>query len=354
MRGIAERWQKKVSKLHEYAVVKDGNLFRAGLENSFLFQSEYQAALEMGDRLAGEYSGVPLDSVFSGRCEETPCGESYCIETYMEATPPAIDSGTLSESLLSRLTLIHGIGPAMERRLKGRGYRTIQDLLHHPLYRRAAAAILHKIEAREAGSLEELTRERLPRSHPLVLKTSLVLEPEKLVFLDIETLGLFTRPVILIGIGRMERNGIRVAQYLIRDPSEEPAALWSFRRRLEGACDAFVTFNGRSFDIPYIMERLAYYGIQAGFMCPHYDLLQFSRRRWKGLLNDTRLRTLERKILGFERRDDIPSQLVPEFYEMYLRTGNCGPLIPIVMHNREDIRSLFRLYSCLAGEDAWP
>lgn len=354
LREIAERWQKRVSDLHEYAVVKDGNLFRAGLENSYLFQSAYRSAMEMQERLVREYAGRSLDAVFPGRCEETPSGETYCMETHVPVNGPVMKRGAASADLLSRLTLIRGIGPATERRLKGRGYRTIRDLLHHPTYRRDAAAILQKIEGREAEGLEELTRKRLTRSHPLVLKTSLLLDPEMIVFLDIETLGLFTRPVILIGIGRIERRGIRVIQFLIRDPSEEPAALWSFRRMLEEECAAFVTFNGRSFDIPYIMGRLSYYGIPEDLVCPHYDLLHFSRRRWKGILDDMRLNTLEREILGFQRRDDLPSQLVPEFYEKYMRTGNCGPLLPIVMHNREDVCSLVRLYSYLAGEDAWP
>ena len=35
--------------------------------------------------------------------------------------------------------------------------------------------------------------------------------------------------------------------------------------------------------------------------------------------------------------------MVPEFYETYLHTGNPGPLVPIVEHNRKDVTSLAKL-----------
>jgi hypothetical protein len=40
----------------------------------------------------------------------------------------------------------------------------------------------------------------------------------------------------------------------------------------------------------------------------------------------------------------------PEFYETYLRTGNCGPLVPIIEHNKQDVVSLALLFFYLLGE----
>jgi uncharacterized protein YprB with RNaseH-like and TPR domain len=42
--------------------------------------------------------------------------------------------------------------------------------------------------------------------------------------------------------------------------------------------------------------------------------------------------------------------MVPEFYETYLRSGNCGPLVPIVEHNRQDVISTARLFFHLLGD----
>jgi uncharacterized protein YprB with RNaseH-like and TPR domain len=56
------------------------------------------------------------------------------------------------------------------------------------------------------------------------------------------------------------------------------------------------------------------------------------------------LATLQEYFLG-AREADIPSAFVPEFYETYLRTGNVGPLLAIVEHNREDLVTLARIFS---------
>lgn len=348
MPDVAEGWRKRISELREYAVVRDGNLFRAGLERSPVYQNEYAGALELRERLARTCDGIPFESLFQGTTEDTPFGEAYCIEGQTHIPIPAFPMERVMEKLLSNLKLVRGIGASMERKLKSRGYRTIHDLLHHPRYRRSATSVLESVTGMMAGELESLTRCRLPRTDPLVFQTSFLLEPERLIFLDIETLGLFTRPVILLGIGRLRHGHIHLLQYLLRDPAEEPAMLWSLKQRLEEDCIAFVTYNGRTFDIPYISERFTYYGIPWSIRCPHYDLLHFSRRAWGSICGDFRLTSLEKKLLDIERNEDLPSQLVPEFYEFYLRTGNCGPLIPIVRHNREDLCSLVRLYGRLA------
>jgi uncharacterized protein YprB with RNaseH-like and TPR domain len=113
---------------------------------------------------------------------------------------------------------------------------------------------------------------------------------------------------------------------------------------------ALVTFNGKSFDLPYITDRLAYYGMASPGRIPHFDALHFSRRRWKATMPSLRLTALEREILGIRREDDIPGQMVPEFYAEYIRTGNIGPLVPIVEHNRQDVHSLALLFFHLLEE----
>ena len=119
---------------------------------------------------------------------------------------------------------------------------------------------------------------------------------------------------------------------------------------MSGDNPALVTFNGKSFDYPYITDRLAYYGVQPQSRIPHFDMLHFSRRQWKNQFPSLRLSSLEKEIFGIVREDDIPGQMVPEFYETYLRTGNCGPLVPIVEHNKQDVVSLAMLFGNLLGE----
>jgi len=210
--------------------------------------------------------------------------------------------------------------------------------------------VLQRLNTGNSTDVMDLIGTRHPKSHPLVLGTAAFHEPEEMVFVDIETLGLFSRPIILFGVGRYERGQLVIHQYLVRDIPEEAAALVATCEHLSGDNPALVSFNGKSFDLPYIQDRLAYYGLDIPARIPHYDVLHFSRRRWKDQFPSLRLSALESEVLGISRQDDVPGQMVPEFYETYLRTGNCGPLVPIVEHNRQDVLSLALLFFHLLGD----
>jgi uncharacterized protein YprB with RNaseH-like and TPR domain len=190
----------------------------------------------------------------------------------------------------------------------------------------------------------DLVGRRHSRSHPFVLGAAGFHEPEDFVFLDIETLGLFSRPIILIGTGTVEGGHLAISQYLLRSIDEEPAALVGALSSFSGDRPALVTYNGKAFDLPYLQERLAYYGLGTVGAVPHFDCLHFARAMWKNRYPSLRLSVIEKEIFGIVREGDVCGQMVPEFYETYLKTGNCGPLVPIVTHNRQDVLSLAMLF----------
>jgi uncharacterized protein YprB with RNaseH-like and TPR domain len=346
--AAALKWQKSVADLREYEVVRDGNMFRSHLARSSLFSSEYEQAQRLKSELIRKYPESRLESVFDGEVIRTDAGSTYCIHKYHE-----IDdlSGALGreEALLSDLTLIKGIGPTTAGRLRERGFRTIRDLLGHPKFRTPAAHFLSHFEIRDTFSLMNCIGKRHHKSHPLILTLADCIDNEGFSFLDIETLGIFSRPIILLGLAHIHESQVHIRQYLLRDIEEEPAALEAAFSQLSESA-AFVTFNGKSFDIPYLQERAAYYGIPFLGDLPHFDLLHFSRRRWRGAFSNCRLQTLERSLFGLRREMDVPSALVPEFYEAYLTSGSPGPLVPIVEHNRQDVLSLVHLFWLLRGD----
>ncbi|MBA7713252.1 hypothetical protein ES703_122252 [subsurface metagenome] len=172
---------------------------------------------------------------------------------------------------------------------------------------------------------------------------------EDIIILDIETMGFFGRPIILLGVAQVSANYISTHQYFLQNIKEEVAALRGFLSHVNKS-NVFLTFNGRTFDIPYIEERLAYYRMKGELGNPHFDMLHFSRRAWKKELPNCRLTTLEKYLFGIERKDDVPSALVPEFYETYLRSKNIGPLIPIIEHNQQDLITLANIFSRLHKE----
>jgi uncharacterized protein YprB with RNaseH-like and TPR domain len=82
---------------------------------------------------------------------------------------------------------------------------------------------------------------------------------------------------------------------------------------------------------------------------PHFDLLHFARRALKSKINNCRLETVE-KYLDIDRGVNVPGALVPDFYQTYLTTGNVGPLVAIVEHNKQDLVTLATLFSRLYEE----
>ncbi len=349
---IGSLWHQRMQTLKEYEVVRDGNIFGAGFSNSVVFSSEYDQARQQLGHLISSYKERSFETVFSGNEVSNECGTCFSLTTSHPLHPPAFNFDHYLDTIMRDLTLVRGIGRSTEKRLRGRGYQTLYDLMGHPKYRSQVQPVIDCMRSEDSHDIMDLIGKRHAKSHTLVLGAAGFHELNDYAFLDIETMGLFSRPIILFGIGVIENGALNVYQYLLRDIAEEAAALYETIQHLSGERKALVTFNGKAFDLPYINDRLGYYGMstQASTRIPHFDVLHFSRRRWRDQFSSLRLTALEKEILHIHREDDIPGQMVPEFYETYQRTGNCGPLVPIVEHNRQDIISLALLFFHLMGE----
>ena len=347
---IGTLWQQRMDALRDYEVIRDGNVFGTSFSNRFVYSSEHERAHQHLARLTEQYDGVAFETLFSGKEVSNEGGVSRALVSRHSLSLTHVDVERYRQDILTDLTLVRGIGDVTLRRLNARGYVTIADLVAHPKFRAEARGVLECLSRGDPAEIMGMIGSRHAKSHPFVLGTAGFFEPEDFVFLDIETLGLFSRPIILFGVGTIENRELVVHQYLLRDIDEEPAALIATLGHFARDRPALVTFNGKSFDYPYLQDRLAYYGMDTVRRFPHFDVLHFSRRRWKDEFPSHCLGALEREILGINRKDDIPGQMVPEFYETYLRTGNCGPLVPIVEHNRQDVVSLAFLFYHLLGE----
>lgn len=195
-------------------------------------------------------------------------------------------------------------------------------------------------------NLETLAREhqsmRQPPHAPAVPFTTLGADPARLLYLDIETTGLSGVPLFLVGLMFLDDDGIRVVQLLARDYSEE-SALLEHLAGLFTRFDCLITFNGASFDLPYIRDRFFANTLRCRFPGHHLDLLPLSRRRWRTKLPDCRLQTLERWVCGRHRDGDIPSLDIPETYHLFVRTGNAALIRPILDHNALDLVTMGEL-----------
>lgn len=168
------------------------------------------------------------------------------------------------------------------------------------------------------------------------------LDPKNTVFLDVETCGLANCPLFLAGLLSLREDGIRVQQLFARDYSEEVALLANLRDAM-ARYSALVTFNGRSYDVPYILDRMTFHRLNCDFNLEHLDLLHHARRRWKENLPDCRLQTLEEHICGRRRVGDAPGYLIPTLYHDFVRTGNAALIEGVFHHNAIDLITMVEL-----------
>lgn len=177
--------------------------------------------------------------------------------------------------------------------------------------------------------------------------------PDDLLFFDLETLGLRDRPLFLVGVLYLDRRAGRweVLQFFARNYGEEEAVIRGFLR-LGHARSRWVTYNGSTFDLPFLRERAAFHRLLMPGAREHIDLLRVARRLYKGVLPDCRLRTVESWVLGHHRRDDIPGSLIPRAYHDFVRTGDAADMCRVLRHNHRDLISLAALYAHVeVGED---
>jgi hypothetical protein len=166
-----------------------------------------------------------------------------------------------------------------------------------------------------------------------------------LVCLDTETTGLATAAgtlAFLIGLGWWSGGTFRQVQLLLPDQGEERVLLDEVGRHLPPEA-WLVTYNGRGFDWPLLVTRYRMAQRAAPSLAGHLDLLPHVRRLFRHRLDDARLGTVERMLLGVARHDDVDGWEIPGRYLGFLRGGPAQPLAAVVRHNREDVRSLGRL-----------
>lgn len=168
------------------------------------------------------------------------------------------------------------------------------------------------------------------------------LQMNKALFLDIETCGLANCPLFLVGTVRMDDGDLVVEQFFARDYSEEPALLFHISKIIS-EFRVLVTFNGRTFDVPYIRDRQLLYRMESDITIEHLDLLPKARLKWKGHLPDCRLQTLEKHICGRTRVGDTPGSLIPQVYHDFVKSGNAAPMEGVFYHNALDLITMAEL-----------
>jgi uncharacterized protein len=181
-------------------------------------------------------------------------------------------------------------------------------------------------------------------------RTAHAANPEKWLFLDTEATGFIGgggNLAFLIGLAWWESGGMQIEQLFMRDPGEEYSILSELARRLRER-PVLVTFNGKSFDWPLLVSRFQMTRvIDIPALSAHLDFLHPAREIWKLQIGSVKLGHLEEHVLGAEslgwsRREDIDSALIPGIYFDYV-CGRAHRLEGVFRHNRMDLRGLAAL-----------
>jgi uncharacterized protein YprB with RNaseH-like and TPR domain len=171
------------------------------------------------------------------------------------------------------------------------------------------------------------------------------------LFLDTETTGLAGGTgtiAFLIGVGWLDGDTFITQQLFARDFSEERAAL-AYLSDCAREKRFLITFNGKSFDVGLLSARFIMNRLPDPLSeLPHLDLLHPSRRLLGHRLENSRLETIEREVLGLKRKGDIPGSEIPQRYFDWLRQRDGRLVGDIFEHNRLDVISMATLTVHLA------
>lgn len=168
------------------------------------------------------------------------------------------------------------------------------------------------------------------------------------IFLDLETTGLSGGAgtvAFLVGLGSHEPDGsFRTRQFFLDGFPGERAMLHAVAAAVDDA-PLLITYNGASFDLPVMETRWLFHRLTPALEGrPHVDLLPPARRLWRdamgGVERSCRLVALEESLLGLRRVGDVPGAEIPQRYFEFLRSGDPGPIEPVLRHNRLDLLSL--------------
>lgn len=177
-------------------------------------------------------------------------------------------------------------------------------------------------------------------------------------FFDIETAGLSPATyVFLCGLMYVERDRFVVEQAFARDYAEERGILLYVKDKL-ARFPLIVTYNGLSFDVPFVKTRMAVGRIEFHDRFEHVDLLPHARRVFRRRLPNCRLETVERHLKGVSRVGDIPGREIPDAYHDFVRRGDARAIRHILYHNRMDLLAMALVLDHLARtappEIPWP
>ncbi|MGP1569800.1 MAG: ribonuclease H-like domain-containing protein [Eubacteriales bacterium] len=181
-------------------------------------------------------------------------------------------------------------------------------------------------------------------------------ENKKLACLDIETTGLSPKnsKFILGALLEFKENGYLLKQYFAENLDEEKDILARYINEIE-KIDILLTYNGKSFDIKYLKEKIKQYNIKPDFIFPlNIDIYLFlhSYSQFRKHLPNLKQKTVENFLGLWDKRSDMISgaDSINRYYS-YITSKDASLRAEILLHNSDDVLQLARIFPILEKTD---
>ncbi|MBR4759246.1 MAG: ribonuclease H-like domain-containing protein [Lachnospiraceae bacterium] len=203
---------------------------------------------------------------------------------------------------------------------------------------------------------------------------NLISDPEKILFMDIETTGFAARSSVLYLIGCVvcEGGNLKLIQYFAEKPEDEEKVLSVFLDLCKKK-KVLIHYNGNNFDLPYLKHKCISYGYDQPFDAMEGVDIYKRVMPYKQVLrvDNLKQKTMER-FLDIEREDiynggeliNVYREYVADAVRLEKQAGLGGfeetamlkkeaddKLSLLLLHNADDMRGMLSLISLLAYAD---
>ena len=171
---------------------------------------------------------------------------------------------------------------------------------------------------------------------------------------DIETTGLSAQrgnKIILTACLIPNSKGVTITQFLAENPYEEDRVIMATMDFLKDeSVDYLITYNGASFDIPFMKQRLEMKNLPCVLNMYEFDLYNFIRSNTglKSQIGSLSQKNVEQHFGISSNRKDVISgrESVKLFAEYAINQDSVIEKI-ILTHNREDVLQLCHLFNII-------
>lgn len=180
-----------------------------------------------------------------------------------------------------------------------------------------------------------------------------IADKEKVLFFDIETTG-FSRKycnIYLIGCMYYAGDELMYTQWLAENFNDEANVLMAFHKFVK-RFDTIIHFNGNSFDIPFITESGKKYMLDFDFdKFRHIDIYKSVNTLNHILKMENQKQKSFEILLGIKRTDPFSGGDLIEVFKHFVESKDERLLMPLLLHNKEDVFNMAHLLSLLAFQD---